>query len=177
MLSITDINHIINNSVNFDVINKLKDENLIDEYLNSNSVKNQIENNKINDIINDYLFNLIPSGTKGVIRGNLFNKIIKEYLLNLNLDEIPDWIIKNNSNKKIIVGMNQIDLWNGGHQINRGFKYINNTDYKIISVVCNYIQLKSNKNKIYKLFNIGFSNYSLCYINNLEDIIRKHLYP
>ena len=29
-------------------------------------------------IIDDYLLELIPPGTKGVIRGNKFNKIVKE---------------------------------------------------------------------------------------------------
>lgn len=26
--------------------------------------------------------------------------------------------------KKIIIDMNQLDLWSGGHQINRGAKYL-----------------------------------------------------
>jgi hypothetical protein len=96
---------------------------------------------------------------------NLNNvEIVFENKCDIIIDEIPDWIIKNNLNNKIIIGMNQLDLWNGGHQLNRGFKYLNNDNYKIICVICNYIQLKSNKNKIYKLFDIGFSNYTLCYI-------------
>jgi len=63
-----------------------------------------------------------------------------------------------------------------GHQINRGYKYIfnENKEYKILCVICNNIELKSNKNKIYKLFEKGFKNNSLCYINNLNNIITKY---
>ena len=64
--------------------------------------------------------------------------------------------------------MNQLDLWGGGQQLNRGSKYIennkhNNENSKLLCVVCNEIQFK-NKNKAYKL----------CYLNNLEHIIRKY---
>jgi len=72
--------------------------------------------------------------------------------------------------------MNQLDLWNGGQQLNRGFKYIennkhNNNNSKLLCVICNEIQFKSKKNKAYKLFEIGYKNNTLCYLNNLENII------
>lgn len=60
--------------------------------------------------------------------------------------------------------MNQMDLWNGGQQLNRGFKYLdyekyNNDICKLLCVVCNKTEIKS-KNKIYKLFDIGYrKNY------------------
>ena len=66
-----------------DTIEKLNDINLLNEYKNSKSVKNEInklteilKKHKINDditnsILNDYLLELIPPGTKGVIRGHL----------------------------------------------------------------------------------------------------------
>lgn len=137
---------------------------------------------------------LIPAGTKGVIRGNKFNTIIKNYIIKLNIDinkydiqfekkceyhitsEIPDWYILDKSSKKIIIGMNQLDLWNGGHQINRGFKYIENNKHntdnsKLLCVICNDIYLKTNKNKIYK---IGFENNTLTYLNNLGNIINSY---
>lgn len=155
-------------------------------------------NEKIrNQIIDDYLFELIPPGTKGVIRGNTFNKIVKQYIINLNLDlsrfdiyferkcdnyptfEIPDWYILEKSTNKIIIGMNQLDIWNGGHQLNRGFKYLINTEHnninsKLLCVICNEIQFKTNKNKAFKLFKIGFTNNTLCYLNNLENIINLY---
>jgi hypothetical protein len=72
--------------------------------------------------------------------------------------------------------MIQLDLWGGGHQTNRGSKYIgdvkhNNENSKLLCVVCNKIQFKSKKNKAYKLFEIGFENNTLCYVNNLQNII------
>ena len=89
MLSLTEINRKINNQICYNTINILNDFNLKNEYLKTSSVKNkinklkllliknEIDTNKIDNILNEYLFDLIPSGTKAVIRGNLFNKIIK----------------------------------------------------------------------------------------------------
>jgi hypothetical protein len=183
----------------------LTDEKLMPEYEKCNSVKNEIkkleailskylnEETKQN-VIKDYLLELIPAGTKGVIRGNKFNNIIKNFIINLQLDtdrfeilferkcdrhfttEIPDWYILEKSTNKIIIGMNQLDLWGGGQQLNRGYKYLennkhNNEHSKLLCVVCNEIQFKSKKNKAYKLFEIGFKNNTICYINNLQNII------
>jgi len=148
-------------------------------------------------IIKEYLPQLIPAGTKGVIRGNKFNSIVKQYITNLSLDterfeinfekicechfttEIPDWYILEKSTNKIIIGMNQLDLCSSGHQINRGFKYLidnkhNNEKSKLLCVICNEIQFKSNKNKAYKLFETGFKNNTLCYLNNLHNIINLY---
>ena len=139
---------------------ELSDAKLISEYKNCNSVKNKIK--KLGDILNkyideetkqkiiqEYLLQLIPAGTKDVIRGNKFNKLVKQFITKLDLDtnwfeicfekkceyhittEIPDWYILEKSTNKIII--------------------------------CNEIQFK-NKNKAYKLFEIGFDN-------NLNHII------
>jgi hypothetical protein len=155
--------------------------------------------NKIN-ITNELINYIIPAGTKGVIKGNKFNKIVKNHLLNLKLDynrydiqfetklttinninEIPDWYIYDKISKKYLIGMNQLDLWNGGHQLNRGFKYIqyNNTklNHKILCVICNEISLKTTNNKIYTLFNKGFSDNSICYLNNLEHLVLVYFNP
>lgn len=156
--------------------------------------KHNIENNKSELIIDDYLLDLIPPGTKGVIRGNKFNTIVKNTINNLKLNnerfeicfekqcnlnivtEIPDWYILEKSTKKIIIGMNQLDLWQGGQQINRGSKYLidnkhNTNKSKLLCVICNEIKFITNKNKAYKLFEIGFANNTLCYINNIKIII------
>ena len=205
---IENINKRINNEICFDTLNKLKDENLMEYYKNSNSVKKEIiilqnilKQNKINEdvetkILNEYLIHLIPAGTKGVIRGNIFNKIVKQSIENLNLDndrfeicfekqcilhiteEIPDWYILEKLTDKIIIGMNQLDLWNGGQQTNRGSKYLidnkNNTEKsKLLCVVCNKINFVSNKNKAYKLFEIGYLNNTLCYVKNIKNIINN----
>ena len=208
-IDIKYINNRINDEICFDTVNKLKDEHLLNEYKECKSVQNEIkklteilEKYKIKHkikklIINDYLLKLIPAGTKGVIRGNKFNSIVKDTINNLNLDnnrfeicfeqqckihittEIPDWYILEKSTGKVIIGMNQLDLWGGGQQINRGSKYLinnsNNTEQsKLICVVCNPIQFKSTKNKAYKLFEIGYFYNSLCYKNNIESIIKKY---
>jgi hypothetical protein len=208
-MSIEYINNRIKNEICHDTINMLKDENLMNEYKNCNSVKNEI--NKLNvvleknlisndakdSIVKDYLLELIPAGTKGVIRGNKFNHLVKEYIEALNLDkdqfdvcfekkcdlhlttEIPDWYIHEREKNKIIIGMNQLDLWGGGQQLNRGFKYLENNKHntensKLVCVVCNEIQFKSEKNKAYKLFETGFKNDTLCYLKNLKNIIQKY---
>ena len=131
---------------------------------------------------------------KGVIRGNKFNQIVKEYILSLNLDrelytvefesnsseyitsEIPDWYILHKESKKLMIGMNQLDLWGGGQQINRGSKYIlsfpdNSSVLRLVCVVANPITLTSEKNKSFKLFQKGFELNSLCYLKNLKNII------
>lgn len=199
------VNKRIKKEICYKTIHELTDEKLICDYKECKSVKKEIEKfGKILDkylseetkqkIINEYLLELIPAGTKGVIRGNKFNKIIKQYISNLELDkdrfevcfekkcktyfttEIPDWYILEKQTNKIILGMNQLDLWNGGQQLNRGSKYIenniHNTDKsKLLCVVCNDIQFKTETNKAFKLFTTGFKNDTLCYINKLKDII------
>lgn len=160
-------------------------------HLRSILVKNKVEETKIELIINNYIHKLIPPGTKGYIRGQKFNSIIKDYLINLKLnkdrfilefekknkiyytDEIPDWTIYDKNKNMILIGMNQMDFWSGGQQKNRGNKYINypNTQKcKLVSVLCNKIEFK-RKNSIYKLFENGFKNNTICYKNNLANII------
>jgi len=166
------INSRIRKEICYETLNILKDENLISEYKNCSSVKKNIEllqnilknknidTNIIQNIIDEYIFHLIPAGTKGVIRGNKFNDIVKKIIKNLEFDEKefevcfekhsdifitdekPDWYIYKKSDNKIIIGMNQLDLWNGGQQINRGYKYLvdiqsNDKNKKQICVVCN----------------------------------------
>ncbi len=128
----------------------------------------------------------------------MFNLIVKKYIIGLELDqdafeirfekrcethhytsEIPDWYILEKSTNKIIIGMNQLDLWGGGQQSNRGSKYIVNNEHnnersKLLCVVCNKIQFKNEKNKTYKLFKIGFENDTLCYLNGLKSIVDKY---
>jgi hypothetical protein len=202
-----DINTRIKKEVCYETLEELTDTKLLCEYKDCNSVKNQIK--KLSDvlgkymdeetkqkIIQEFLLELIPAGTKGVIRGNKFNKIVREKITKLGLDtdrfdicfekkceghftsEIPDWYILEKSTNKIIIGMNQLDLWGGGQQLNRGSKYIennkhNNEKSKLLCVVCNEIQFKS-KNKAYKLFETGFKNNTLCYLNNLQNIITSY---
>ena len=208
-LNLDYINNRIDKEICNDTINKLKDIYLIDEYKKCKSVQNKIkklelillkyntETNNKELILNDYILELIPAGTKGVIRGNKFNNIVKDTINNLKLSEdrfeicfekqcqlcitseIPDWYIFEKSTNKVIIGMNQLDLWGGGQQINRGYKYLidnkhNTVTSKLLCVICNKIKFNSNKNKAYKLFEIGYLNNTLCYIKNIELIINKY---
>ena len=208
--TITQINNEIAKQLNKDILNELTNEKLLNDYLKCKSVNNAIDklidvlkdvgiqDNKITEIKNKYILELIPAGTKGIIRGNKFNQIVKKYIVNLKLNkktyeicfekkcedietyEIPDWYIKNKKNNKVIIGMNQVSLWGGGQQMNRGSKYLidckfNNDKTKLLCVVCNEIKFKNKKNKAFNFFEIGFKNDTLCYLNNLETIIKKFL--
>lgn len=181
---------------------------MLECYKNCNSVKKNItELQNVLDkyvseetkqkIIQEYTQKLIPAGTKGVIRGNHFNQIVKRRILGFPLDnlrfeisfekkcdkypteEIPDWYILEKATDKIIIGMNQLDLWKGGQQINRGTKYIKDNKHngkksKLLCVVCNELRFKNTKNKAYSLFEIGFANNTLCYLNGLQRIVEEY---
>jgi len=172
----------------------------LEQILSSRLDESESKQKRINEIVDDYLLKLIPPGTKGVIRGNQFNHIVKRAINQLSLDterfeicfekkcmahfttEIPDWYILEKSTKQNIIGMNQLDLWRGGQQTNRGYKYIekkkhNNEQSKLLCVVCNMIQFTSKKKgKAYKLFEMGFQNNTLCYLNNLQNIIVSYFH-
>ena len=201
-----EINLKIKNDICYETLKELSDEKLYPEYMKCKSVKNEINklekilNNYVSaeikqKIIDEYILELIPSGTKGVIRCNKFNNIVKNKITELNLNkhifeicfekknelyltsEIPDCYILDKTCNKILIGMNQLDVWNGGHQLNRGYKYIENKtndNCKLLCVVCNEIQFTRIKNKAYKLFKIGFENNTLCYLNNIENIINSY---
>ncbi len=206
---ILEINNRIESEVCHETIEKLKDINMMEDYKKCSSVINQIDKlDKIlekhsisfdsrNKIINDYMLELVPPGTKGVLRGNKFNSIVKDKILTMNLDtsrfeisfekqcpgyqttEIPDWYILEKETRKILIGMNQLDLVGGGQQINRGSKYLidnkNNTEKsKLLCVICNFIKFTSKKNKAFHLFDIGFRNNTLCYLNSLNRIILNY---
>ena len=53
-----------------------------------------------------------------------------------------------------MIGMNQLDLWSGGHQTNRASKYIlerqNSSNSILLCVICNHIEIKTRKNKAFK---------------------------
>jgi hypothetical protein len=200
------INERISNEICNDTIKALSDIECLERYKSCESLKKNIlslttvlKKNEISEedqkkITDDYLLSLIPPGLKGVIRGNKFNQIVKDYISSLNLDkekytidfeescseyktsEIPDWYILEKETKKVMIGMNQLDLWGGGQQINRGSKYIvsfpdNSEKIKLVCVVANPITLSSEKNKAFKLFQKGFEENTLCYLKNLKNII------
>lgn len=203
-----DINKRIDIEICNDTLNALSDSSCLEKFKQCESLKNKIHtlnevlsNNNITEeqrkkIIDDYTLELISPGLKGVIRGNKFNDIVKNEILSLKLDskkyeveferkpstyetsEIPDWYILEKDSKKLMIGMNQLDLWGGGQQLNRGSKYVlnfpdNSENLRLVCVVANQIKLSSHKNKAFKLFEKGFQNNTLCYLKNLKTIIQK----
>jgi hypothetical protein len=204
---IKEINIIINQQVCYDTIDKMSDENMFEIYKSSKAVQLKIKKStkrlekyldgvNLEKAVEEEIMDNIPAGTKSVYRGLYLNKIIKEHIINMNFDpekyevafekvcdtchttEKPDFYILEKSTNKVIIGMNQIDLWTGGHQYNRGSKYLVDNKYnteksKLLCVVSKHIQLKSAKNKAYKFLDIGFKNDTLCYVNNLSNICKK----
>ncbi len=193
-----DLNAFSNTKTDIDIYNSLSDENLMFLFKESesfkrtrNSIQQIIETTPRELLVDTLSFRFVSPGLKGVIRGNRFNQIVKEILESLNLPkyldlyietntkktaERPDWIIIDSISKKQLSGFNQIDFWTGGHQSNRGDKYINcmlNTlDHKILSVIGKPIQFKKDcKSKVFDLFQIGYANNTLCYCSQLPKII------
>ena len=183
-----EINKRIEEEVCYDTIKALSDSECLEKYKECNSLKknidelrnilkhNIIDEDTRNKIIYDYSIKLISPGLKGVIRGNKFNSIVTKYINELQLDsnkykiafeekssmyetsEIPDWYILEKDSNKLMIGMNQLDLWGGGQQINRGSKYIinfsdNSDKLKLVCVIANPIKLSSDKNKTFKQLN------------------------
>ena len=117
-LDLNSINNRINTEFCDNTVNKLKDTYLLNEYKECKSVKNETKKKEL--ILNDYILNLIPPGTKGVIRGNKFNSIVKDTINDLKLNterfeisfekqcqicitsEIPDWYILEKSTGKVM---------------------------------------------------------------------------
>jgi hypothetical protein len=205
-MNLNDINARILNEICNDTLLSLSDTMCLDKYKQCDSLKIKIEsldiilsNNNINEeqrknIISNYILQLISPGLKGIIRGNKFNNIIKDNILSMNLDptkyeiaferksnhyetsEIPDWYILQKETSKIMIGMNQLDLWTGGQQLNRASKYVlnfsdNSDKIRLLCVVANPIKLTSDKNKVFKIFQKGFQDNTLCYLKNLHKII------
>ena len=130
------INDRIDEEICQKTLDSLTDTKLLDTYKECSSVKksinklkNILKKHKVSekqqeDIVDDYIIDLVPPGTKGVIRGNKFNHIVKDIILEMKLDEkifdiqfekkhedydtseIPDWYIYDKKNDKIVIGMN-----------------------------------------------------------------------
>ena len=81
-----------------EVNNCISDAKLLEEYKKCVSVQNETtklknildhvidDEDKKEQIIDEYIYELIPAGTKGVIRGNQFNRIVKSIVLDFPLD-------------------------------------------------------------------------------------------
>lgn len=204
-LTIDQVNEKINKELCMKTIDDLKDKNLVGEYLKTKSVQTRIETleqiliNSTDDealrqkIIDNYIIELIPPGAKGIIRGMRFNIIIQDTINAMKLDperftvvyntmhvkhvttETPNWYIYEKATEKILIGMNQMDIWTGGFQHGRGIQYIKkikpSETVKYVCVICTKKEFKSKNNKTFDLFETGFLNGTLTYLGGLNSII------
>lgn len=205
----------INNRIASEICQKtllqLSDAQLLPELTRCPSVKRQIQQlqNVLDAFIDDdlvkenviqrYLPDLIPPGTKAIVRGNKFNHIVQQCILDMRAwnrqlfdvcfekkcpihitTEIPDWYILERATQRILIGMNQLDFWGGGQQLNRGSKYLlnnphNHSTSKLMCVICNSMHFtRENQNKVFLLFQHGFEKNTLCYLRALPAHITNY---
>ena len=164
--------------------------------------KHNINRNQAKSIIRHMLPMVIPPGTKSKLKGDILNNIVKRnlnkiyrsldksrYILRYEqkcpgLQEIPDWYLEDKVNHRILVGYNQMDLWTGGHQVNRGGKYILDRTFhkrlarkniRLVCVVCKkapLVDMKRRKvSKVQQILRTGILNDLLFYPDNVKSII------
>jgi hypothetical protein len=205
--TVATMNKQIQQVVCYDTLAQLTDEALMSDFMECDSVtralhtlgmvlSTHVDEDTSEKIKKDYVRHIIPPGTKGVIRGNKFNRIVKQRICDMGLNpqrydvkfetrcpsvttsEKPDWYILDKITSRSIIGMNQMDLWNGGQQLNRGSKYImetiNTENNKLLCVVCYEKQFITSKTKAFRLFVRGFSDETMCYLTNLPSIILRY---
>jgi hypothetical protein len=162
--------------------------------------REKISKCKINYIMKSMACFSLPAGTKGSIRGLTFNNIVSAMIkkvikkhphIKLNIEqkhrdyhEKADWILTNSNTKRNIIGYNQLDLWNGGAQMNRASKYIlddtmhrdaTKKKIKIVSVIARMPSkaFKTTSSKLYKIFDIGIRKQRLFFLEGLQMFIES----
>jgi hypothetical protein len=188
------------------MVYKVDEDDLTHAYHQSKSVKAKrdllskiLKNSKIKKSKADALVEkitplVIPAGTKAKIRGDRLNTIVgseirkilkrirkKDIAIEFEkpndmVHEIPDWSIYDKKTGKRIIGYNQMDLWNGGQQINRGGKYIlddtlhdrlRRKNAKLCCIVYNSMDIGSKKNtKKRRIIETGIKKKRLMYCDN-----------
>jgi hypothetical protein len=141
------------------------------------------------------------SGRIGNDRGNALNRITCDllgqhsFVVNAEpeityagVSEIVDVLATLQDGSRFVI-MCQVDLWNGGAQINRGDKYIVDAKFKDICekngdrwgcVVLKPPTFKTAKSKQFKIFRVGYDQKTLFYptvlvdyLDNLEECYAK----
>lgn len=138
----------------------------------------------------------VPAGTKGAVRGHMFNKIIEKKIRSALtkkhgwrfateekhplFQEIPDWTLR--KGRKTLVGFNQVSLFGGGHQINRGGKYImddtlhNRLCKKNVRMVCIVNKMPIRKTgKAWDIMSKGMSSKRLFTPNKIKKLVDEFL--
>ena len=160
------------------------------------------EHNVDLDLTNVFLKELsvfmVPVGRIASTRGYMFNKLVesiikKELGKHSHIDiliefkhpllhERLDWMIKNTKTKKVLLGFNQIDLWSGGHQVNRGSKYILDENIhktlskrriKLVNVVLDAPKRLTKGSKVYDIVNKGVTRNRLVNLTLLKALLAE----
>lgn len=148
---------------------------------------------------------LTPPSVKASVRGLAFNEYINGVITRFmntrgskmgyrasfeethcDVHEKPDWILRTPCGKTII-GYNQLDLWNGGAQLNRASKYIMDEGLHarlrkksifILCVVARKLVLTSRKNKVNTMICKGLRTQRLMWPKGLrtylETLVNGH---
>lgn len=181
----------------------------IDNYTYSDNVKekiltlkrilrtNNVTSRQIENIINDYILELIPSQVVSNIRNVNFKNIVCEYIEDVfrgndythnvynkvlfdSICDAPDYFITNNTTNMGIAIYIKTDLWKNQAQQSKGKTYVLDEDFhdylagykiKVLNVICDRIDTPNKY--IINLFNRGISSSRICYISNLEKIIKE----
>ena len=186
------------------IINKLNDMNMYHIYRRSKKLQDVIDKtiesiekivpintDRSRRILRRELMPVLTSpGLKATARGELFNKYIQKLILKHKyvhaefekktkyMPEIADWIIR--VGDKTYIGYNQLDLWSGGAQINRGAKYILDDPDFINTAVEFKNELMEQQGINYKVINDKKSLYNKdiymdsCYICDSENKLEAH---
>lgn len=198
-------------NVDIEIMNKLKDSVLRPKFIQQHSVQIKLQKTRqklydlvdneeqLDNIMSVIVDEIIPAGTKGVVRGLEFNHIVKTILETemepsefetsfettcpaYHTTEIPDWWVHCRSRDKYVIGYNQIDLWNGGSQTNRGNKYLSDdfhnktpSHVSILCVVCSPLSLKRRSTTKYEMFSNAFLQHRICYTSAIVEVVKKLL--
>ena len=153
---------------------------------------------QIDKVMIDLIPFIVPVGAKSNARGHAFNKIVceelrricskKKYLTfvaeyNHKLfHERLDWMIINTKTNQNICGYNQIDLWSGGHQLNRGSKYVLDDHLhkrlklkklSLVNIVLDGpVSLRKNT-KVFKIVSHGVKNNRLFTLSMFKKFLNK----
>jgi hypothetical protein len=188
---------------------KFKDIQLMSSYITSPSMKNgvlkkldevqkelKLDERQTRMFMKKMLPLVIPPGVKANIRGQVFNKYIKNILCNFakgkkvtvefekkvsDMSEIADWVMHLEGGRTII-GYNQLDIWNGGAQINRGGKYVldeglhrrlKKKNTFIVCIVARKLILKGSESKLARIINVGLRHNILMWPKGLKTYINQ----
>lgn len=168
-------------------------DNIIADTIKLSNVRKQL-------LVERLMSHFVHHGIKSSLRGIQFNKEVARKIEPLTrrrpniifslepshklLFEKPDWMLYNTNTRSTLVGYNQIDLWSGGHQINRGAKYIldkalhaklSRHKIKLIAVVARGPTTLKEGTKKYDIINTGIEKRRLFTPATLPAFIRDFI--